>query len=91
MHLDLQPSVPVVFTNPAAVLGGTATMTAACDFADATLRVATYSFAAKGWTVNTYTITRTGGALSLSLPADTNKVSVILQSEGATVGLDVLA
>lgn len=91
MHIDLKPNVPVVFTNPAAALGGTSTMLLASDFGDATVRVATFSFAAKGWSVKQYTIGSTGGALNLSLPADTNKVSVLVTAGDCPVGLDVLA
>lgn len=91
MHIDLEPNKPVVFTNPAAALGGQSTMLLASDFGDAQVRVATYSFAAKGWSVKEYTIGSKGGALNLPLPADTNKVSVILQTDGVPVGLDVLA
>ena len=91
MHVDLKPNTPVVFTNPAAALGGTSTMLLASDFGDVTVRVATFSFANNAWTVIDHTVTASGGALSLSLPADTNKVSVNLTVGDAPVGLDVLA
>jgi len=91
MHIDLKPNTPVVFTNPAAALGGTSTMLLASDFGDAQVRVATFSFKSAGWTVKEYTIGSKGGALSLPMPADTNKVSLILQTDGVPVGLDVLA
>jgi hypothetical protein len=91
MHVDLKPNEPVVFTNPAAVLGGSSHLLLACDFGDATVRVATYSFDSHGWTVNSYPITSTGGALSLDLPPHTNKVSVTMTAGSVPVGMDVLA
>lgn len=91
MHIDLKPNTPVVFTNPAAALGGTSTMLLASDFGDATVRVATFSFKTNGWTVDEHTITANGGALSIPLPADTNKVSVDVTEGTCPVGLDVLA
>jgi hypothetical protein len=93
MHVDLKLNTPVVFTNPAAVLGGESTMLLACDFGPATVRVATYSFGAGDWTVTMQELSDTGGALSLPLPADINKVSVNLVkgNEAWPVGLDVLA
>lgn len=91
MHIDLPYNKPVVFTNPAAALGGQSTMLLASDFGDAQVRVATYSFKSGGWTVVEHTIGSKGGALSMPLPADTNKVSLILQTDGVPVGLDVLA
>lgn len=91
MHVDLQPNTPVVFTNPAAALGGSSTMLLASDFGDATVRVATFSFKDNNWTVAEHTVTANGGALSLSLPPDTNKVSVNVTTGNAPVGLDVLA
>lgn len=93
MHIDLKLETPVVFTNPAAALGGTSTMLLSCDFGPATVRVATFSFHTGGWTVSLHDLSPTGGALSLPLPADTNKVSVnvVKGSEQWPVGLDVLA
>lgn len=91
MHVDLKLNSPVVFTNPAAVLGGTSTMLLASDFGTATVRVATFSFKAGSWTVAMHTVGSNGGAVSLPLPADTNKVSVIVTAGDIPVGLDVLA
>ncbi len=91
MHVDLKLNTPVVFTNPAAALGGTSTMLLASDFGDATVRVATFDFNTAGWAVVEHKITAAGGALSLSLPPETNKVSVILTAGDVPVGLDVLA
>jgi hypothetical protein len=91
MHVDLPYNKPVVFTNPAAALGGTSTMLLASDFGDATVRVAIYSFKAGAWTVTEHTVSAKGGAVSISMPPDTNKVSLILQTDGVPVGLDVLA
>ncbi len=91
MHIDLKPNTPVVFTNPAAALGGTSTMLLASDFGDATVRVATFSFKSGNWTVVNHAVTATGGAVSLPLPADTNKVSVSVTAGSCPVGLDVLA
>lgn len=91
MHIDLKPNTPVVFTNPAAALGGTSTMLLACDFGDVTVRVATFSFKNTNWTVTEHDVTAAGGALSIPLPADTNKVSVNVTAGDAPVGLDVLA
>lgn len=90
VHIDLKPNDPVVFTNPAATLGGTATLLLASDFGDATVRLGIFSFKAASWTVETIKIMRTGGAFSMSMPADVNKVSVINQTAGVPVGLDVL-
>ena len=91
MHVDLKLNNPVVFTNPAAVLGGTSTMLLACDFGTATVRVATFSFKTASWSVVSHDISSTSGALSLPLPADTNKVSVNVTAGDIPVGLDVLA
>jgi hypothetical protein len=92
MHIDLKPNTPVVFTNPAAALGGTSYLLLACDFGDATVRVATFSFKAADWTsVKNYPVARKGGAVSIPLPADTNKVSLNLVAGDCPVGADVLA
>ncbi|MBS2962909.1 hypothetical protein KGA66_07635 [Actinocrinis puniceicyclus] len=91
MHVDLKLNTPVVFTNPAAALGGQAIMLLASDFGTANVRVATYSFKTEGWSVSEHEITSTGAALSLPLPADTNKVSVVVTAGDFPVGLDVLA
>jgi hypothetical protein len=55
--------------------------------------VATFSFKSNSWTVVNHTVAANGGAVSLSLPADTNKVSVNVTDGTApiAVGLDVLA
>lgn len=91
MHVDLKLNTPVVFTNPAAALGGISTMLLASDFGNATVRVATFSFKTNSWTVGTHTVAANGGAVSLPLPADTNKVSVSMTAGQCPVGLDVLA
>ncbi len=93
MHIDLKPNTPVVFTNPAAALGGTSTMLLASDFGPSTVRVATFSFSTGQWTVELHDVPDTGGAVSLPLPADVNKVSVNVTegNEQWPVGLDVLA
>ncbi len=94
MHTDLVEGRTVVFTNPAAVLGGESRLTLACDYHPATIRVATYSFHTGQWTVNNYPISDTGGALSLPLVPDVNKVSVTWQPgslSGTAVGMDVYA
>ena len=51
MHVDLKLNTPVVFTNPAAVLGGSSTMLLASDFGTATVRVATFSFKSSSWKI----------------------------------------
>lgn len=91
MHVDLKPNTPVVFTNPAAALGGTSRLLLASDFGDATVRVAFFSFKTASWTVTSEVISAKSAAYSLPLPPDTNKVSVSITSGTATVGLDVLA
>jgi len=91
MHADLVLNKPLVFTNPAAVLGGTSTLLLASDFGDATVRVAVYSFKAKSWAVDSHVVKATAGASRISLPGDTNKVSVEVTAGSAPVGLDVLA
>jgi hypothetical protein len=91
MHVDLKPNSPVVFTNPAAVLGDTSTMLLASDFGDASVRVALFSLKAAGWSVANHNVSHFGGAVKIELPPDTNKVSVEVTSGEGTVGLDVLA
>jgi hypothetical protein len=91
MHVDLEPNKSVVFTNPAAALGGVSHLLLASDFGDATVRVATFSFKARGWAVAVHEIKRTDGAFALEMPPDTNKVSVTLTAGSGTVGMDVLA
>jgi hypothetical protein len=91
MHVDLKLNTPVVFTNPAAALGGQSTMLLASDFGTATVRVATFSLKSQSWAVAEHSIASTSGALSLPLPADTNKVSLIVTAGEYPVGLDVLA
>ncbi|HXR73345.1 hypothetical protein [Actinocrinis sp.] len=91
MHVDLKLNTPVVFTNPAAALGGSSTMLLASDYGNATVRVATFSFKNNSWTVVNHTVAANGGAVSMPLPADTNKVSVNVTDGDVPVGLDVLA
>lgn len=94
MHVDLIEGKDVVFTNPAAALGGESRLCLACDFHPATIRVATYSFHTGGWTVNEYNLSDTGGALNLPLVPDVNKVSVNWlpgSLSGTAVGMDVYA
>lgn len=89
MHVDLRLNTPVVFANPAAVLGDTSNMLLASDFGDATVRVALFEPA--GWSVQMHTVSRTAGAVKIALPPAVNKVSVELTGGDGTVGLDVLA
>lgn len=92
MHVDLQLNKPVVFTNPAAVLGDTSYLLLAGDFGDATVRIATFSLKSGTWSVlPPATIARTAGAYKLALPPDTNKISVEMTGGSGAVGLDVLA
>lgn len=92
MHIDLKPGQPVVFTNPAAALGGTSRLLIASDFGDLKLRIATYHWSTKGWTVHDeVSVDSKGPAYALDMPADTNKVSVCLDADSTGVGgLDVL-
>lgn len=92
MHIDLKPDEPVVFTNPAAVLGGTSRLLLASDFGDAVVRVALFSFKSASWgPVTEYGVNRTSGAVKIALVPDTNKVSLVLQpGSSATVGADIL-
>ena len=91
MHIDLKPNTPIVFTNPAAALGGTSRLLLASDFGDATVRIATFSYKTQGWTVQNATITAKGPAFNLALPPDTNKVSLSMTAGSCPVGVDVLA
>jgi hypothetical protein len=93
MHIDLELNKAVVFTNPAAVIGGVSKLTLASDFGDAMVRVAVFSFKADGWSVlPLVAVGRTAGAWVLDMPPDTNKVSVMQTGlAGQTVGLDVIA
>ena len=91
MHVDLKLNTPVVFTNPAAVLGDTSTLLLASDFGDATVRVALFSLKGGSWGIQNYNVGHFAGAIKVSLPPDTNKVSVEMISGTGTVGLDVLA
>lgn len=91
MHVDLKLNTPVVFTNPAAVLGDTSTLLLASDFGDATVRVALFSLKGGSWGIQNYNVGHFAGAIKVSLPPDTNKVSVEMTSGNGTVGLDVLA
>lgn len=88
MHADLKINEPVVFTNPAAVLGGTSQLLLASDFGDSTVRVAVFR---TSWSVADYTIARTSSATKIPLPSDINKINVELTAGTGTVGLDVLA
>jgi hypothetical protein len=90
VHFDLITNKPVVFTNPAAVLGGTSHLVLASDFGDATVRVATFSLKTLLWTVTQHTLGRLLTAANIALPPDTNKVSLVLES-GVCVGADVYA
>lgn len=91
MHADLKPNTPVVFTNPAAVLGGTSYLLLASDFGDATVRIATFNLKT-GWNVLPLaTIGRTAGAYKLAMLPDVNKVNVEMTGGSGAVGLDVLA
>lgn len=91
MHIDLTPGDVRVFTPPAAVVGGSCTLTLSTDFGDgsATIRVAVYSFSSQSWDVQSYTVTSTGGAASIPLTADANKVSLVHESGQGLVGADV--
>jgi hypothetical protein len=94
MHIELKPGMtPAVFTNPAAALGGTSRMLVASDFGNLKLRIATYSWATKGWTIHDeVSVNSTSPAYALDLPPDTNKVSVCLEADSTGFGgLDVLA
>lgn len=91
MHVDLQLNTPVVFTNPAAVLGDTSSLLLASDFGDSTVRVAVFSLKAATWAVTDHTVGRLSGAVKIELPPDSNKVSVMLTGGDGKVGLDVLA
>ncbi|HZP15638.1 MAG TPA: hypothetical protein VFA96_07435 [Nocardioides sp.] len=93
MHIPLKPGDPVVFTNPAAALGGTSRMLVASDFGDLKIRIATYSWATKGWTVHDeVSVDSKSPAYALDLPPDTNKVSVGVDADSTGIGgLVVLA
>jgi hypothetical protein len=91
MHVDLKPNTPVVFTNPAAVLGDTSYLLLASDFGDGTVRVARFSLKAGGWQVENYTVAHNSGAIKIAMTGDINKVSVELTAATGTVGMDVLA
>lgn len=90
MHLDLAQGDAKVLTPPAAVLGGTCTLELSNDFGSAEVRVAIYSFAAKGWnSIKSYTIAATDGATSIPLTGDANKVSLVYESGTGVVGADL--
>jgi hypothetical protein len=90
MHIDLEQGAAKVFTPPAAVLDGTCTLLLSCDFGDATVRVAVRSFSKGGWAVTEHQITSAGGADSIELTADANKVSLVCTDGTATaVAADV--
>lgn len=93
MHLDLVLGDPErVFTNPAAALGGSSTLLIAGDFGDSTVRLAKFLFGG-GWVVEEHVITAGGGALSLPLPSEVNKVGLTVTKgdQSWPVGVDVLA
>lgn len=82
--IPLAPGSPVCIPNPAAVNGGgTGKLAIGCDFGSTTVRVATYSFAAKGWSVQTVAVSAAGGVAVIDMPQDTNKVSLDVQDAGA--------
>ena len=90
MHIDLEPGVPRVFTPPSAVIGGDSTLVLSNDFGSAEVRVAIFSFSARGWnSITTYTVAATTGAQSIPLTGDANKVSVVYESGTGAVGVDV--
>lgn len=94
LHLDLYAGdKEKIFTNPAAVLGGTSTMYVTGDFGSSTLRLATLDFNTGLWTVAEHVIESTGLAMPIQLPATVNKVGVsILAGTGNAdwpVGIDV--
>jgi hypothetical protein len=92
MHADLKLNTPVVFTNPAAVLGGTSHLLLASDFGDATVRIAVFSLKGGAWNVLPLaSIGHTAGAYKLTLPPDTNKINVEMTGGSGAVGLDVFA
>lgn len=93
VHLDLVLGEPEkVFTNPAAALGGTATMYLVCDFGQCVVRVATQEYKATSWVVKEYTLDPNGMSMPLPLPASINKVGVSVSQGNAQwpVGVDVL-
>ncbi|HEU5331833.1 MAG TPA: hypothetical protein VFU73_03700 [Actinocrinis sp.] len=90
MHIDLAKGDAKIFTPPAAVLGGTCTLLLSCDFGDAVIRVAVYSFSGNSWAVSDHSITAAGGTGSITLSGDANKVSLVYSDGTATaVGADV--
>lgn len=90
MHIDLAQGDKKCFTPPAAALGGSCDLLLSCDFGDATIRVAIYSFSKQGWVVTDHAISSTGGAERIALTEDSNKVSLVYSSGTATaVGADV--
>lgn len=91
MHVDLKLNTPVVFTNPAAVLGGTSHLLLASDFGDSTVRVAQLSLKAGGWVITNFNVNRLAGAIKVPMTGDTNKVSVEMTGGNGAVGLDVFA
>lgn len=91
MHLDLKPGQQYAFTPPAAVLGGTCHMRIVSDFGDLKVRIAVYSWNARGWSVHDEILVKsTDPGYSMDLPVDINKVSVLLDGDSAGIGgLDV--
>jgi hypothetical protein len=90
MHANLKLNEPVVFTNPAAALGGTSTLLLATDFGDSQVRVASFDISGHP-TVTEHAVNTTGSAVRISLPSAVNKLSVEVTSGTGVVGLDVLA
>lgn len=91
MHIDLKLNEPVVFTNPAAALGGNSKLLLSADFGSSNVRVAQYSFASKSWNVTTHSVESTAAAVNLPMGPDVNKVSITVTGGTGVVGLDVLA
>ena len=90
MHIDLAQGDAKCLTPPAAALGGSCDLLLSCDFGDAVIRVAVFSFSKQGWTVTDHTVSSTGGADRITLTEDDNKVSLVYSSGTATaVGADV--
>lgn len=92
MHIDLKPGEQYVFTPAAAVLGGTCHMRVTSDFGNLKVRIAVYSWNTRGWVVHDEILVRsTDPGYSMDLPADINKVSVLLDGDSTGIGgLDVL-
>jgi len=90
VHIDLAPGGATCLTPPAAALGGSCDLLLSCDFGDAVIRVAVFSFATQSWTVTDHAISSTGGTDRIALTEDCNKVSLVYSSGTATaVGADI--